>query len=162
MERLFITDTIEKVGERVKVAGWVHTRRDHGKIIFIDLRDRSGVLQVVFVPSQKELYETALLLRPEWVCEIEGKVSPRPKGSENPEIETGSIELQPDKIAILNESKNPPFSIDGDGYEVNEETRIKYRYLDLRRKRLVKNLILRDKVTAFMRNYLRSRGFLEI
>lgn len=162
MERLFINETIKKVGEIVKVAGWVHTRRDHGKIVFIDLRDRSGLLQAVLVPGLKDLYETALTLRPEWVVEIEGKISSRPKGSENPEIETGGIELQPDKISVLNESNNPPFSIDGDGYEVNEETRLKYRYLDLRRKRLVRNIVLRDKIIAFIRNYLRPRGFLEI
>ena len=132
MERIFIEKTPDYKDKSVKVCGWVHSRRNHGKIIFIDLRDRSGILQVVFVPQAEEAYKLAESLRSEWVVSIEGKINSRPKGMENPDIKTGLIEMQAGKLEILNPAETPPFSPDADGYEINEETRLKYRYIDLR------------------------------
>ncbi len=149
-------------GENVKVCGWVHTRRDHGKLIFIDLRDKSGILQVVFAPQLGEAYEKAGDLRSEWVISVEGKINQRPKGMENSELKTGSIEMQAEKLEILNPSETPPFLPDTDGYEINEETRLKYRYLDLRRPRLAKNLEIRHKVLKFIRDFLTDKNFIEI
>jgi len=162
MKRIWIEETVKRTGEEVKVAGWVHTRRDHGKIIFIDLRDRSGVLQTVFTPENEAVYKVAETLRPEWVIEIEGEVSQRPKGMENPGIPTGTVELQAKTLTVLAQANTPPFPLDTDGYEVNEEMRLKYRYVDLRRSRLKKALDLRHEVILFMRNWLSKRGFTEI
>lgn len=162
MERILTIETINKVGENIKLAGWVDARRDHGKIIFIDLRDREGILQLVFVPNNKELYALASTLRAEWVIEVEGKIGGRPKGMENEEIVTGKIEMQVLKLLILNEAKTPPFDLATDGYEVDEEVRMLYRYLDLRRKRLRENLLLRHKVSVLTREYLHQNGFVEI
>ena len=142
--------------------GWVAVRRDHGKLIFIDLRDRSGIVQAVFVPGDPELLATANKIRPEWVIELEGKVKERPKGMINDEIETGIIEIEATGLKILNESKTPPFPIDNDGRDVGEEHRLTYRYLDLRRERMQKNIRLRHKITLFLRNYLSVKGFIEI
>src|SRR3989344_5917936 len=160
--RTYIKDSINKMGETVELAGWVNVRRDHGKIIFIDLRDRSGIMHVVFTPANKELYEKANSLRPEWVVSITGKIGARPKGMENQEIETGMIEIQAEKLEILNESKTPPFPINEEGNDIDEEIRLKYRYLDLRRPRLQKNLRLRSEFIHGIRNFLKSRDFTEI
>lgn len=160
--RILIKDSINKIGETVLISGWVNVRRDHGKIIFIDLRDRSGVIQVVFTPSNKELYEKASSLRPEWVISITGKIGARPKGMENSEIETGSIEMQAENLEILNEAKTPPFPIDEEGGDIDEELRLKYRYLDLRRARLQKNLRLRAQFIHGIRNFLKEHDFTEI
>jgi len=162
MERIFIEKTPDYIGKDVKVCGWVHSRRDHGKIIFIDLRDRTGILQVVFTPQLGDAYEKAGSLRSEWVVSIEGKINLRPKGLENPNIKTGSVELAAEKLEILNPSETPPFLPDTNGYEINEETRLKYRYLDLRRPRLAKNLKMRHKVIKHIRDYFDSQGFYEI
>src|SRR3989344_1742938 len=108
MKRIFINETISKIGERVKVSGWVYVRRDHGKIIFIDLRDRSGLLQVVF--ADPNIVKQADQLRSEWVVSIEGTVKERPENLKNPKIETGGIELAAEELEVLNESKTPPFS----------------------------------------------------
>ena len=160
--RTLTKDTTNKVGESVILMGWVHVRRDHGKLIFIDLRDRWGMVQVVFTPANKELLASADKLRSEWVVEIRGNVKSRPRGMENLELPTGSIEIEAEELQILNESQTPPFALDTDGYEVGEDNRLKYRYLDLRRARLKKNLILRDKVIAFMRDFLHQREFIEV
>src|SRR3990167_1114510 len=162
MERILTIDTISKAGKIVKVSGWVDTRRDHGKIIFIDLRDRSGILQLVFTPKDKELYGLANTLRGEWVIEVEGKIGERPKGVENPELTTGNIEMLVEKLVILNEAKTPPFALNSDGYEIGEDNRLRYRYLDLRRARLQKNIGMRHKMALFMRNAFSERGFVEI
>lgn len=162
MERITIAETPGKIGERVRLAGWVSVRRDHGKLIFIDLRDGSWVLQVVFKPENEELHAAAERLRPEWVIAVEGMVRERPSGMENPAIPTGSVELAAERLEILNESKTPPFPLDGDGYDIEEELRLKYRYLDLRRPRLQKNLRLRHRVTQLVREYLARHGFIEI
>jgi len=153
--------------------GWVHSRRDHGKLIFIDLRDRWGFVQVVFSmnpPTGRELtkipdvhrFIQAERLRPEWVVRIEGVVKERPERMKNPELPTGAIEIEAVNLNIINESKTPPFAIDAAGYEIGEEHRLKYRYLDLRRERLKNNLISRDRISAFIREYLRKENFVEV
>ena len=161
MERILSIDTIKYIGKEIKLAGWIDARRDHGKIIFIDLRDRSGLTQIVFTPNCK-MYNLAQKLRPEWVVEIIGKVSKRPKGMENPKIETGNIEIQANDLKILSQAKTLAFGIDADGYEINEEKRLKYRYLDLRRPRMKRNLEIRHKVIQFMRDFLIKQNFIEI
>ena len=161
MERTHILDVKDLVGQSVNLYGWVATRRDHGKIIFIDLRDRSGIVQVVFTPSSKD-YTVASELRSEWVLNIKGQVKARPEKMVNPEIETGKVEIEPEGMDVLNKSETPPFPLDTDGYEIGEESRMKYRYLDLRRQRLTKNMMVRHKVTSFIRNWLGEKGFIEI
>jgi len=162
MPRFLVKDTAKHIGEKVKVAGWVNSRRAHGKILFIDLRDRSGILQTVFVPSNKEVYELAQSLRPEWVVEITGQIVKRPAKMVNSKIETGKVELSVESLNILSEAETLPFPIDDSGYEINEEIRMKYRYLDLRRERLKNNLIMRHKVIKFIREFLEEEGFVEI
>lgn len=162
MKRIINIETTKFVGKKVKACGWVNVRRDHGQIIFIDLRDRSGILQLVFTPKNEPVYKLAENLRPEWVICVEGMVKERPKGMRNPKIETGRIEIEIEKLEILSKAKTLPFSIDTTGYEVNEEKRLKYRYLDLRRGRMKKNLETRQKVIQFMRDFLIKDGFIEI
>ena len=162
MQREFIYDIIEKVGTETTVCGWVHARRDMGKLIFIDLRDRTGLLQVVFLPSDKVLLEQAGQLRPEFCVAITGQVNSRPEKLRNPKMPTGSIEMLAKKLEILNEAKTPPFEIDKDTMPVNEELRLKYRYLDLRSDRLRHNVELRAALTSALREHLNTRRFLEI
>jgi len=162
MQRFLIKDTAKHIGEKVRVCGWVNTRRAHGKILFIDLRDISGILQVVFVPSNKEVYDLAGTLRAEWVVEIIGQIVKRPENMVNPKIETGKVELSVESLKVLSESETLPLSIEGDGYDIGEETRMKYRYLDLRRERMKNNLIVRHKVMKFIRDFLDKEGFAEI
>ena len=162
MPRFLVKDASKHIGEKVKICGWVNTRRAHGKILFIDLRDISGIMQVVFIPSNKEVYELAEKLRPEWVVEIIGQIVKRPENMVNPKIETGQVELSVESLKVLSESETLPFSIEDDGYKINEEVRMKYRYLDLRRGRMKNNLIVRHKVIQFARNFLAQEGFTEI
>lgn len=162
MQRTQIKETKNCLNQKVKVCGWAQTIRSHGKILFVDLRDRSGILQVVFTPKDEKLYELAQKLRPEWVISVEGGIQKRPAGMVNPKIETGSIELHSEKLEIYSEAKTLPFAIDTPGYEINEEKRLKYRYLDLRRERLRKNLILRQRVTNCIRDFLTREGFIEV
>ncbi|TSC91895.1 MAG: aspartyl-tRNA synthetase [Parcubacteria group bacterium Licking1014_17] len=162
MKRISISETANKAGEKVTLCGWVHTRRDHGKLIFIDLRDRSGIIQIVFTPDKKEFYETANKVRPEWVLRVAGTVSARPEKMFNNEIPTGKIELQPESVEILSEALTPPFALDTNGLEIGEENRMKYRYLDLRRDRMKNNMIMRHRVIKFFRDYLDKEGFVEI
>ena len=162
MPRFLIKDTAKHIGEKVRVCGWVNTRRAHGKILFIDLRDISGVLQVVFVPSNKEAYELAQNLRSEWVVEIVGQIVKRPENMVNDKIETGQVEMSVEGLKVLSESEAIPLSIEGDGYDIGEETRMKFRYLDLRRERLKNNLIVRHKVIKFVRDFLDKENFAEI
>jgi aspartyl-tRNA synthetase len=150
------------VGKKVKLAGWVDRRRDHGQLIFIDLRDRSGVVQVVFNPEvSKASHEIASQLRGEYVVQVSGEVNPRPTGTENLKLPTGEVEIIVDQAVILNTAKTPPFYINED-IDVNENVRLKYRYLDLRRERMKNNIILRHEVIRFMREFLYARGFLDI
>lgn len=162
MPRFLIKDTSRHIGEKVRVCGWVNTWRAHGKILFIDLRDISGVLQVVFVPSNNEVYELAKTLRPEWVVEIVGQIVKRPENMVNQKIETGQVEMSVENLKVLSESETLPLSIDADGYEIGEDVRMKYRYLDLRRKRLKKNLIVRHRVIKFIRDFMDKESFAEI
>ena len=162
MKRIFIDKTPEFLGKKVKVAGWVNSIRSHGKLIFVDLRDFTGVLQTVFRNEKEELHKIAKKLRSEWVVELEGEISARPPKMVNPKIKTGKVELVVEKARVLSEAKTLPFPIETDGYEISEEKRLKYRYLDLRRERLKNNLIVRQKVIQFMREFLIERGFVEI
>ena len=150
------------VGELVTLAGWVHRRRDHGGLVFIDLRDRAGVVQVVFNPGvSEEGYRVAEKLRHEYVVNVTGEVAKRPPGTENPKLATGEIEVIAQQAQILNSSKTPPFYINEE-VEVDENLRLRYRYLDLRRERMKENIILRHRVIKFMRDFLDERGFIEI
>ena len=144
------------------IAGWVGRRRDHGGIIFVDLRDRSGVVQVVFNPDVSPLaYEIAEQLRPEWVVQVRGTVQRRPAGSENPLMDTGDVEVAAESVEVLNPSQTTPFYITDD-VEVDESLRLRYRYLDLRRPVMQRNLIIRHQVVKYIRDFLDARGFLEI
>ncbi|MDI6821005.1 MAG: aspartate--tRNA ligase [Patescibacteria group bacterium] len=149
-------------GKEIELLGWVQVRRDHGKLIFIDLRDRSGIAQIVFGPESKELHKKADALRSEWVVKISGKVKKRPKGMENPEIPNGGYEVVAGNLEVLAEAKTPPFDVSGDGRDINEEVRMKYRYLDLRRPRMRKILENRSRITKFMRDFLTEKGFIEV
>lgn len=163
MKRVLTIETLNYCGQAVKVAGWVNSLRSHGKIIFVDLRDSRGIVQVVFVPQKGSLvYQLAKELKPEWVIEIEGEVQKRPEGMINPKIETGKIEILAKNLKVLTKAKTLPFAIDTSGYEISEEKRLKYRYLDLRRERLQRNLKVRQKVIQFIRNFLIKEGFIEI
>jgi len=161
--RTLSEEILDKLNEEIELAGWVDVRRDHGKIIFIDLRDRSGIVQLVFVPKENpEVYKLADTLRQEWVIKVKGKVSERPKGMINDNLKTGKLEIQVTELEIITKAKTPPFALDTDGYEVSEELRMQYRYLDMRRRRLTKNLRNRHKVIKFMRDFLTERGFVEV
>ncbi len=183
MKRILSKETIKHSGKLVRVCGWVHSRRDHGKIIFIDLRDESGLVQIVFNPSNKSVYELAEKLRPEWVIGVVGKVIQRPKGMENSEIKTGQIEISAENLKVYSETKTLPFEINRKDAIVripkaerivadvkkpkiitatSEEIRLRYRYLDLRREKMKKNLKLRFKVIQHIRKFLENEGFVEI
>ncbi|MBI3332037.1 aspartate--tRNA ligase [Candidatus Peregrinibacteria bacterium] len=145
----------------VTLCGWVHRRRDHGGLIFIDLRDRYGFTQVVFPPEAKEVFKTAEKIRPEWVLRVTGTVQKRREGAERSENPTGEIEVIASALEILNEAKTPPFEIDQDT-QVSEDLRLQYRYLDLRRERMQRNIALRSKVFQVIRRYFTEQGCLEI
>jgi len=154
--------TAKHIGERVTLAGWVHRRRDHGGLVFIDLRDRAGLVQVVFNPEVSgEGHEVATRLRHEYVLQVTGEVAKRPQGTENPNLPTGEVEVIAQQAEVLNPSKTPPFYINEDN-EVDENLRLRYRYLDLRRPRMKQNILLRYRVIKFMRDFLDERGFIEI
>ena len=146
----------------VTLLGWVQRRRDLGGLIFVELRDRQGIVQVVFNPElNREAHERAQSLRSEFVVGVKGKVVTRPEGTTNPKLKTGEIEVIAQALKILNPSKNPPFLIEDDE-EVAENVRLQYRYLDLRRPKLQQNLILRHRVAKEVRSYFDSLGFLEV
>ena len=153
---------LEHVGQNVTLAGWVHRRRDHGGVTFLDLRDRFGLVQVVASPeSSPEAHASAQPLRMEWVVQVQGVVRPRPAGAENPNLPTGQVEVEARSLTILNPAKTPPFLINKDE-EADENTRLRYRYLDLRREHMRRNLELRHRMVKFIRDYLDEHGFLEI
>ena len=160
--RTLVGDIINKEGESVELMGWVSVRRDHGKIIFIDLRDKSGVAQLVFIASNKDLYSQASKLRSEWVIKVQGKVNKRPANMVNSDSETGAHEVFVESMEILNEANTPPFDLGTDGNEIGEEVRMKYRYVDLRRVRLQKNIRNRYKMIKFFRDFLTEKDFIEI
>ncbi|MBA7476108.1 Aspartate--tRNA ligase [subsurface metagenome] len=152
----------EHVGARVTLAGWVDRRRDHGGLIFIDLRDREGMVQVVFNPEvSSQCHDIANEMRSEYVVKVSGEVSHRPPGTENSKLVTGEIEVIAQNVEILNPSKTPPFYINED-IEIEESLRLKYRYLDLRRARMKANLLLRHQMVKFFRDFLTAKGFIEV
>ena len=163
MQRTHYCNELNKgsVNESVQVCGWVHHRRDHGGIIFIDLRDRSGLLQIVFNPEQATLFKQAETLRNEYVVKVEGKVCLRPTGTENVNLKSGQIELQARQLVILNVSAPLPISIDA-YTPVSEEVALRYRYLDLRRPEMQARFLLRTHVVQRMRRFFDERGFLDI
>lgn len=151
-----------QVGEEVMLMGWVLRRRDHGGLIFVDLRDREGITQVVFDPVYDEkAHERAQVLRNEYVIAVRGKVRPRPEGMTNPKLKTGEIEVIVWELRILNTSKTPPFHIEDD-VDASENIRLRYRYLDLRRSRMFGNLYMRHQVAQVTRNYFNDKGFVEV
>ena len=152
----------DDVDKEVVLMGWVHRRRDHGGVIFVDLRDREGITQVVFNPLvDKKIHAKAHAIRNEYVLAVRGKVENRPADMINPKLKTGEIEVTATELKILNPAKTPPFLIEDD-IDASETIRLKYRHLDLRRSEMQKNLILRHKVTAAVRNYLNRQGFLDL
>jgi len=152
-----IDDSLE--GTEIEVCGWVHRRRDHGGVIFIDLRDREGLLQVVFDPDRPEIFAEAERIRSEYVLKVKGLVRPRPEGTVNPNMRTGMVEVLAHELETLNKSETPPFHHDE---QANEDIRLKYRYIDLRRENMLGNLMLRHKVTAAMRKFLDGHGFVDV
>lgn len=147
--------------QEVQLAGWVHRRRDHGGVIFIDLRDREGLAQVVFEPDNAAIFKIAEALRSEFVIQVKGKVRPRPQGSANPNMPTGEIEIVATELEILNRSEPLPFSLE-EHQTVGEEVRLKYRYLDLRRPEMLERFKLRHAVTQCVRAYLDQKNFLDV
>lgn len=154
MERTLIIQSPEKISQEIKIYGWVHSRRDHGKIVFLDVRDRSGLIQVVTSKDCSVGIED--------VVEIVGKVNARPENLKNPQMVTGNVELEATSVVLLNSAQTLPFPIDTNGYDINEEVRLKYRYLDLRRPRLQKNLHIRSNYVQAAREFLFSQDFTEI
>lgn len=149
--------------QKVTIAGWVHRRRDHGGVIFLDLRDRYGLVQVTINPNlSKETLDKVSNVRMEWVLQITGMVHKRPAGMENPKMQTGEIEIIAESVEVLNAAKTLPFMVSGENDLPDENTRLKYRYLDLRRERMARNMTLRHKVIKFMRDFLDKQNFIEI
>lgn len=159
-----IGETTTLAGQKVVIKGWVHARRDMGKVCFIDLRDRTGLIQVVLVPSilGEEGKEVMKTLRSEFVLAIEGEIKDRDPKAFNENLPTGKIELLAEKVTVLNTAKTPPFELDKDTRGINEEVRLKYRYLDLRTERMQKNIRLRNRVIHSLRNYLQDKGFIDV
>jgi aspartyl-tRNA synthetase len=147
------------IGQEVEICGWVHRRRDHGGVIFIDLRDREGLLQVVFDPDRADIFAEAERIRSEYVLAVKGLVRERPEGTINPNMKTGQVEVLAHELKVLNRAETPPFHHDE---QANEELRLKYRYLDLRREGMLNNLRLRHKVTMAMREFLDADGFVDV
>jgi aspartyl-tRNA synthetase len=151
------------IGKKVTLSGWMHKRRDHGGLIFIDLRDKHGLTQLVFDPNISKLaHDKASELRSEWVLSISGEVISRKEGMVNPNLKTGQIEIRVENIEILSSAKTPPFSISDENPNISEELRLKYRYLDIRRGDLIRKLTMRHKMVLLMRNFLSARGFTEV
>ena len=148
------------IGQTLTLCGWAHRRRDHGGVIFIDLRDREGMMQVVVDPDTPAAFKLAEDVRGEFVLQVTGKVRARPAGTENANMTTGQVELLTQELEVLNSSLTPPFQLDEDG--INENVRLQYRYLDLRREPMQQNMRLRYRVAKLMRDYLDGNGFMEI
>jgi len=161
MKKTFNLETKNLIGERVELYGFISEIRDHGKLIFFDLKDRSGVVQTV-ISQENKFFSLAKEIKPYSVVKIIGKVQPRPAHLENPKLETGKVEVLIEEIHLLSSSKTLPFDVETDGYEIDEALRMKYRYLDLRRPRLFKNLRRRHEFLLFIRNFLDAKGFIEI
>jgi len=155
MKKLFVADTPKMIGKVVELYGWVASKRDHKKVVFIDLRDRSGVVQVIGDEKLKELSQ-------EDVVYVKGLIKERPKNLINSKLKTGTIEIEAQKVVILSKAKPLPIPIEGDGYQIDEEVRLKYRYLDLRRERLKNNLFFRYQFIKEIRHFMDAKGFIEI
>jgi aspartyl-tRNA synthetase len=153
--------TEANLNQEVDLCGWAHRRRDHGGVIFIDLRDREGLVQVVFDPDTPDTFKTAESVRSEYVLKVHGRVRERPEGTVNPKLPTGRIEVLASTVEILNKSETPPFPLEGD-IEVNEETRLRYRYIDLRRSEMLARLKARREITRCLRRFLDHHGFYDI
>jgi len=149
------------IGQEITLCGWVHRRRDHGGVIFLDMRDREGIAQVVFDPDTVEAFAKAEKVRSEYVLQIKGFVRARPDGTINAEMSTGKIEILGKELSILNAAETPPFPLDG-YVDVGEDTRLKYRFMDLRRPEMLSKLMFRSKVTTFIRNYMDQNGFMDV
>jgi len=162
MTRTYTKDLKDHIGNEVTIKGWVDIRRDHGKLIFIDLRDMTGKVQMVALPNHAEAHEVASKLRSEWVIEVKGKVNKRPERMIKKDTLNGDLEIEMLEVVVLNESATPPFDLSTDGKEISEEVRLKYRYLDLRRDRLQKNIRTRDAIISFFRDYMHKNDFVEI
>jgi len=162
MERTYIKDLKSKLGNEVSISGWVDIRRDQGKLIFFEFRDVTGKVQGVILPNAKDAHAVGSTLRSEWVVKVNGKVNPRPEKNIQKDKLNGDIELEIQSIEILNEATTPPFDLHEDGKDINEEVRLKYRYQDLRRPRLQKNILNRSKATLHIRNAFSKEGFAEI
>jgi aspartyl-tRNA synthetase len=162
MQRTTIVETIHHIGEEVLLKGWVHVRRNMGKLIFIDLRDRSGIVQVVCLPNHKEALAEADKIRPEYVVAIRGKVNARPEKQVNKDLATGTVEIEALEVTILNTADTTPFEVSGDSATVNEELRMEYRYVDLRTERMQRNMQLRHNVNHEIRDFFTNNGFWEI
>lgn len=161
MTRKYIKSLGSNIDKEVTIAGWVDVRRDHGKLIFIDLRDVSGKVQMVALPNHEEAHKIAETIRPEWVVEVRGKVNKRPERMVTEE-ENGDIEIEVLEIKVLNESKTPPFEITNNSIDVDENVRLKYRYLDLRTERLQRNMKVRSEFIKLCRKYLFTNDFIEL
>ncbi|RME57995.1 aspartate--tRNA ligase [Candidatus Parcubacteria bacterium] len=159
--RIKTSDAAGHLGKQITLNGWVAARRDHGKLIFIDLRDRWGIVQLVITPASAA-YQQAQEVRQEWVLQVAGKVRERPEGMKNPHIASGEVEVEVESLEVLAASATPPFPLETDGRDIEETIRLRYRYLDLRRERLQKNILLRHRVVQFAREYLSKRDFIEI
>ena len=155
MKTLFVENTPDFIGKEVTLYGWVATKRDHKKIVFLDIRDRTGLVQVIGDEKLKEL-------SPEDVVCLKGLVKERPEKLRNPKLKTGSIEIEAISCEILNKAAPLPIPIDTDGYDIDEEIRLKYRYLDIRRERMTRNLVVKSKMANFIRNYLHEQNFVEV
>ncbi len=162
MKRTYIKDLVTHTGEEVSISGWVNIRRDQGKMVFFDMRDMTGTVQCVVLPTKIEAIENAKMMRPEWVLQITGKVNKRPEKNINTEVQNGDVELEVNNIEILNEAITPVFDVTSDGKEIGEVNRLTYRYLDLRRPRMQKNIRHRHKLVKFIRDYLDKENFIEI
>jgi len=150
------------IGEEIRLCGWVHRRRDHGGVIFVDLRDREGLVQVVFDPDRPEMFRLAEQIRSEYVLQVRGRVRPRPEGTENRDLATGEVEVLALAFEVLNASDTPPIQLDEHGENVSEEVRLRYRYLDLRRLEMQERLRIRTRVTGALRRFLDGHGFSDL
>ncbi|MEK7200973.1 MAG: aspartate--tRNA ligase [Patescibacteria group bacterium] len=161
MKRIYIKDLKDYIGKEVVIKGWVNVRRDQGKMVFMDMRDFSGIVQCVVLPKS-EAIEIAKEVRTEWVLAITGVVNKRPEKNINAEVLNGDIEIEIKNMEVLNKAETPPFDISSDTKEVSEDARLKYRYLDLRSERMQKNIRARDKIISFFRDYMHKNDFVEI
>ena len=148
-------------GQEVTLCGWVHRRRDHGGVIFLDIRDREGIAQVVFAPEHEDVFNKADRVRSEYVVKVTGTVRLRPEGAVNPNMASGEIEVDASALEVLNQADTPPFPLD-EHSEVGEETRLRYRFIDLRRPEMAEKLKLRSRITSSIRRYLDDNGFLDV